>query len=421
MTKTIEAKPVREARAAARRMAKTTELTYQQALDKVARDAGSPHWAAFAAMHPDADMRTPSPPTTKEDARPEPEKDTVPRYLRSVVSGESGANEERIRAAKVLSNAREPLLRGSAEAGETVEVDQHSTRRNMWWSAIRNAATVPVIILVAGGASAIAGAASPDPDAARALIGFDLGDIVRASGCAAILMAALFTACLVIGDQAGMERRRSTMWTLMLWMQIAGAAPFVLGGFGAVDGLMGRITGMDPYTIIFLGAWAIIVGGPIRRSIHAVMVLGAALGPKGEASSIADPKDVEAALEAERCRAKSARASAGRPVPMTPEMARELGRKKPWWCRIGLFEVLAATVATGAALALAGAALTLWMRIDARMIGYASIILMSPMILLYLGGIALDVVHEVRSAPGRWKERLERHRMVRERERTRSA
>jgi len=52
MTKTIEPKPVREARAAARRMARKTDLGYQQALDRVARDAGAEHWAAFTARHP---------------------------------------------------------------------------------------------------------------------------------------------------------------------------------------------------------------------------------------------------------------------------------------------------------------------------------------------------------------------------------
>jgi hypothetical protein len=43
------ARMIAAARRLARRIAKKTELTYQQALDKVARDLGRDHWAAYAA------------------------------------------------------------------------------------------------------------------------------------------------------------------------------------------------------------------------------------------------------------------------------------------------------------------------------------------------------------------------------------
>jgi len=42
-------KMIASARGKARRMARKTDLTYQQALDKVARDLGREHWAAYMA------------------------------------------------------------------------------------------------------------------------------------------------------------------------------------------------------------------------------------------------------------------------------------------------------------------------------------------------------------------------------------
>jgi len=48
MTDTNEPKAVRDARARARRLSRTTpELSYQQALDGVARSEGYAHWSAF--------------------------------------------------------------------------------------------------------------------------------------------------------------------------------------------------------------------------------------------------------------------------------------------------------------------------------------------------------------------------------------
>jgi hypothetical protein len=44
-----QARMIAAARRLARRIAKKTELTYQQALDQVARDLGRDHWAAYAA------------------------------------------------------------------------------------------------------------------------------------------------------------------------------------------------------------------------------------------------------------------------------------------------------------------------------------------------------------------------------------
>lgn len=51
MTDKIQTKPVREARAKARMMARAGEGPYRQNLDRVAQDAGYRHWNAFTEAH----------------------------------------------------------------------------------------------------------------------------------------------------------------------------------------------------------------------------------------------------------------------------------------------------------------------------------------------------------------------------------
>lgn len=57
-------KAIREARKAARAMTKSGPMSYRQNLDRVAKDAGHPHWNAFADAH-------------ANDA-PEPERNDIP-------------------------------------------------------------------------------------------------------------------------------------------------------------------------------------------------------------------------------------------------------------------------------------------------------------------------------------------------------
>ena len=51
MTDKIQSKPVREARAKARKMARDGIAGYRQSLDIVAREEGHQHWNAFASAH----------------------------------------------------------------------------------------------------------------------------------------------------------------------------------------------------------------------------------------------------------------------------------------------------------------------------------------------------------------------------------
>lgn len=121
MTKTLEAKPVREARAAARRMARTTDLGYQQALDRVARDAGAEHWAAFAAAHPAAPAADgPAAVSDMHAARQEPARRSGLRPLVQAIA--SGEMAERATAGDEANAAREARHGFSPETGAATTV-----------------------------------------------------------------------------------------------------------------------------------------------------------------------------------------------------------------------------------------------------------------------------------------------------------
>jgi len=121
MTKTIEAKPVREARARARRMARTTDLGYQQALDKVARDAGAEHWAAYAARHPATPATGCEDPAS--DVQPGPQiqarRSGVRPLVRAIASGEMA---ERAAACSEADKAKEARHGFSPETGAVTTV-----------------------------------------------------------------------------------------------------------------------------------------------------------------------------------------------------------------------------------------------------------------------------------------------------------
>lgn len=73
MTDKNQSKPVREARAKARKMARDGIAGYRQSLDIVARDEGHQHWNAFAGAHEtdtrSVDGRPDQAPTTETERR----------------------------------------------------------------------------------------------------------------------------------------------------------------------------------------------------------------------------------------------------------------------------------------------------------------------------------------------------------------
>ena len=422
MTKMIEAKPVREARAAARRMARKTELTYQQALDKVARDAGAEHWAAFTARHP----AVPLEPATEALVEPSPSRSRPPRpgvggYLRAMVSGEHGANEDRIRSAMVISEAEDFVIDLPVDEDGMIEIDQDRVRRNMWWGVAKNAAAAPAGIMLIGGIYAGINHFQTIP------FQFGFGDVARIAAWVMGASIAVFLACLAIGDQPGMERRRATAWTAMLWIQILGIAAFFLNGFGAFDDALQRLTGIAPETGFVLGFGAIVVGSEIRRCLHALMALGAALGPKGEGSSFADPDAMSSAREelSEEERAERRR-NAPPHVPMTPEMARELGAKANTRKGRRRWEAYAAyaafgLIAIGVLLSFAGVVAQLGFGIDARPVAYAALAALSPFLLAIMVGTAVMFVAGALDLPQRWRKRMRHHQLIRAHEKARRA
>jgi hypothetical protein len=417
MTKVIEAKAVREARAAARRMAKKTELTYQQALDRVARDAGAEHWAAFTARHPTTTLEaSPDRPVEAITARPHPPRVGVGGYLRAMVSGEHGANEDRIRSAMVISEAEDFVIDLPVDEDGMIEIDEDRVRRNMWWNVAKNAVTAPAAIMLIGGVYAGINQFQTIP------YQFGFADVARVAAWVMGASLALFLICLAIGDQPGMERRRATAWTAMLWMQVLGVAAFFLNGFGAFDDALQRLTGITPDTGFILGVGALIIGGEIRRSLHALMALGAALGPKGEGSSFADREALFSAHEELSEEEREERKRNAPPhVPMTPEMARELGARKSGKGFGLVGNVLIGAVAIGCLLSFAGVVVQFGFGIDARPIGYAALVFLGPLVLVVMLGLVALFIGDLLQMPGTWRKRMRQHQLMRAHERARGA
>lgn len=414
MTKTIEAKAVREARAEARRMARKTELTYQQALDQVARNAGSDHWAAFIALHPPG-LAPATADANNDEVRPRRREDreTLSGYVRSVITGEHGATEDRIRSAMVIGEAEDFVTDLPADADGFVKVDKQRVRRNLWLSVAKNIVTAPVVILVTGCLYATANAFTPNIDGLR------YGDVASTAAYAFIPGILLFLACLAIGDQPGMERRRAMAWTVMLWMQIVGAAIFALNAFDGFYNLLHSVTGLKRETALACGIGSIIVGSTLKEAMHALMALGAALGPKGDGSSIADQNAVAYAIERKRMDEKENAKDLPRPQPLTPKMAREMGAPRTWWRRIDPLSVMLAMTGAGCLLAFGGVGLQFFLNVNAMPIAYAGLAMLAPVMLaIFVGMIALTGYGLI-SLPGMVRRRMRTHRLVKEHERTR--
>lgn len=414
MTKTNEAKAVREARAEARRMAKKTELTYQQALDRIARDAGHDHWAAFAASHPATKVDRTSPEiedivtTRAKDAVTG--RDTVSSYIRTVISGEHGAAEERIRSTLIFDEAEEFAIELPVNEEGFIEIDEDRVRRNLWWSAVRNMAFPTLMAVMIGTLYSLNDLIMPGTT------GFGMADVVRVTAYAAAIPVTVFLACLAIGDQPGMERRRAVAWSVMLWMQIVGVVMLFLNGFGAFDALLERVTGINSTAAYVIGFSALAVGRPLRKSLHALMALGAALGPKGDGSSFADRDAISSAMEEER---EERRRSAPPHVEMTPEMARELGEGKKR--RLGPIEILIGVIVIGCALSFIGVALQFGLGINATPVAQTALLFLTPVAVLAMLGMAAYTIWGALEMPRRWRERMRHHRLVREHEAARKA
>lgn len=395
MTKTIEAKPVREARAEARRMARKTELSYQQALDKVARDAGAEHWAAFAAMHPS------SVPTVEDagtamagEPRPRERGDTIAGYLRSAITGDLGAMEDRVRSGLVVRDAQSDNHDDQQGGGG---------RRRLWASAARNVAAAPLLILAMGWLYLIGNMFMPHGN------GFGAVGLLSFAGYSTIVPAAIFLLCLCIGDQPGMERRRAAAWTAMLSIEILGVAAFLLSGFDAFDHKAADLLGIGPETVLALGIGAMLVGGQIRKSIHALMALGAALGPKGEGSSLADPRTIEYAVRDKVTHL------------MGTEAAATETDTDHWWHRAWLFDTALAVTAIGCVLSFAGVGLDYFTGIDAMPIAYLGLALLAPLMIVIVGGMVAGAVAGTIGLPDALRRRAKRYRIVRNHERANGA
>lgn len=340
MTKTIEAKPVREARAKARRLSKTThDMTYQQALDHIARESGHPHWSAFVSSHPSGVDQASQAPRSQETLR---SGSVTANYLRSLVTGRRAAEEDRMRAAAAI-----------------YEAEDFAGRKGLWAIVcLRMLAPGLVVLMMGAIQNAIGGLASTPW---QGVLGF--------SGGLTAVNAVLFAFCLAIGDHPGMEHRRAQVWTATWWVYVSGFVLFMFGGL-LENGLFGMTMGTTAMVIVTIGLF----GDSLRDNLHTLMALGATLGPRAaDGSSIADLSIVP-----------EVKARGPRPEPLTPEMARELGRKKPWHQRIGIIEITGCVFGLACILAIIGAGLTL-LGVKALAIGYAALVLLSPFILLSFG------------------------------------
>lgn len=341
MTKTIEAKPVREARAKARRLSKTThDMSYQQALDHIAREEGHPHWSAFVSGHPSADAPG-SPPRGREKPRTD---SGASNYLRSLMTGRRAAEEDRMRAAVAIH-----------------EAEDFAGRKGLW-------AVVCLRILLPGLGILMMGAL-PNAVSGQALTPWQ--GVFGFSGGLTALNAALFAFCLAMGDHPGMENRRAQVWTATWWICVSAFILLISNWmFFREDGLFGMSIGTTAMIVVILG----MLGNALRDNLHTLMALGAALGPStADGSSIADLSVIPAR-----------KSNGPRPEPLTPEMARELGRRKPWHKRIGIVEIAGCVLAVAFILAILGAAMTL-MGVKALALGYAALVLLSPFILMAFG------------------------------------
>ena len=358
MTKTIEAKKVREARAEARRMARTTQsMSYQQALDHVAREAGAPHWSGFVSLNPPTAVaeQAPEAGASAPTVKPRPH---VSDYVRSLVTGRRGAEADRLRSAAAVYEAEE--LAGG--------------RKGMWL-IVTARILLPSLLLMTVGAigNAIGG------DAFTPWKG-----VLGVAGTLAAVNATVFGLCLAIGDHPGMEHRRAQAWTTMWWLYVAGFAVFMFGGvvFSA-KGVFGLSIGTTAMVVVTIG----LLGDELRSNLHTLMALGASLGPSSpEGGSLADLSVVD----------QHVKSDAPRPAPLTPEMARELGRRKPWHKRIGIFEIVGIVLGVACICAFVGAGLTL-MGADARPFGYAALAVLGPVFaasMIFTGWRHLaDVLH----------------------------
>jgi hypothetical protein len=391
MTKTNEAKPVREARAAARRMAKTTDLSYQQALDRIARDGGHEHWAAFAASHPPVDAPTGMTPDETASTVPTPGKSAaaripasgrIGRHMRSLVTGERGAELDRIRTAIVIEEA--------VEDQPWLATDERTRRRNLWISAAIKLVKMPAAITALGGLYVLFSFVPGGTD-------LRMSQVLHAATVVGAVSLATFLICLAIGDHPGMERRRALAWTAMKWAQAAGFCLFFLVGFPAFDQLAGRTLHLEMMDMVMLGTGAVMLGGPLRRTIHALMALGAALGTKGHGTSLAnlDEIDRKAAQAAAEDRAQRPKTE-----PMTPDKAREYGAMRPWWKRIGLGEIAVGAVAMACLSSFLALGLQFVFHVDARPLAWMAMVVFGPLLAFMAIGMAVEFMADLLQIPG---------------------
>ena len=295
-----------------------------------------------------------------------------------------------------------------------IEIDEDRVRRNLWWSAARNIAFAPLVAMMIGTLYSLNDLILPGST------GFDIADVLRITAYATTMSVTVFLACLAIGDQPGMERRRAAAWSVMLWMQIIGVIMLFLNGFGAFDALLERTAGISPTTAYVIGFSALAIGHPLRRSLHALMALGAALGPKGDGSSFADRDAISSARMEEIEEEREQRERNAPPhVEMTPEMARELGERKNR--RFGPIEILIGVIILGCALSFIGVGVQFILGIDARPIAWAALLVLAPVAVLAMLGIAAYSIWGALDMPRRWRQRMKHHRLVRAHEKARQA